>query len=78
MFYYTGYGKHDDSDEHNGALVVKPEDGKDEKSDGLIYMSDFLNIIQNSGFKGGVEMSIDSSFSGNLCYKAKEWFDNQK
>jgi hypothetical protein len=42
-------------------------------ADGLINMDELLNAVYGTGFRGGVEIAAESCFSGNLCYKAKEW-----
>jgi hypothetical protein len=76
LLYYTGHG-HEPTNPTNhmihGAWVVASDNGKYDASDRLIYLSEVLDAIYKSGFRGGVEITSESCYSGNLCYKAKEW-----
>jgi hypothetical protein len=38
-------------------------------------MGDLLTMVYKTGFRGGVEIATESCFGGNLCYKAKEWYE---
>jgi hypothetical protein len=38
-------------------------------------MEELLDAVYGTGFRGGVEIATESCFGGNLCYKAKEWYE---
>jgi len=45
--------------------------------DVLIKISEVLTIIHESGFKGMVEISSDSCYSGKLAFAAKEFWEEE-
>ena len=43
----------------------------------MIVFEDLWEIILKSGFKGGVEITSDSCFSGKVCQEAEKFWLNE-
>ena len=39
-------------------------------------MNELLDLFSESGYKGRVEITSDSCYSGKLCHVAYEYFEN--
>ena len=51
----------------------------DDFSSALICFEDLWNIIYESGFTGGIEITSDSCYSGLICFEAEKfWTDKNK
>lgn len=72
--YYSGHG-----DEKTGGWIVQLENDKTSLNieDCRIQIDDVLKIINESGFKGNVEISSDSCYSGKLCFSAKKFWEEK-
>ena len=69
--YYSGHGHPD-----TGAWVVTLWEQSIEFEKAQITLEEVLDIFKESGYKGFVEISSDSCYSGNLCYRAKKYWES--
>ena len=69
MINYTGHG-----DPHSGGWIVNMLEESQDATSGTVTIDDVLDIFTQSEFKGSMEISSDSPYSGKLCHAAKDYF----
>lgn len=69
MINYTGHG-----DPNTGGWVVNMLEESQDALSGTVTIDDVLDIFTKSDFKGSMEISSDSPYSGRLCFAAKDYF----
>ena len=71
--FYSGHGNID------GAWIVNADDVSLDDIDSKIVFQEVWDIIYETGYKGGVEITSDSCYSGKIVLKAQEfWMDKTK
>jgi hypothetical protein len=69
--FYSGHGHPE-----NGAWCVHLKEPGLEISEELINFEELWNVIYQSGFKGGIEITSDSCYSGKVCILAEKYWSN--
>ena len=73
VIYYSGHG----SIEHGG-WMINLEKASLDMFESIVTLDEVLKVIDESEYKGDVEITSDSCYSGQICYHAKAWWEKHK
>ena len=76
LMYYSGHGS-----EKNGSWIVSMDPNNTDilnLDSSRVHIDNVLDMFQESGFTGNVEISSDSCYSGQVCFIAKTWWERQQ